>query len=164
LALANPVLNWVPGFLPKEKKSIDESEAKRFPTFCEVCFWKCAGFTYLDADGKIQKIIGNENEFKHIILNLINNSKYEFLHKNKKDKNITINILGEKKELEFIDNAGGIPEDIIDDIFEMHISTKGEDGTGIGLYMSSQIAKKYSSELSVVNLEDGAKFIFSYKG
>ncbi len=62
LALANPVLNWVPGFFPKEKKPIDESEAKRFPTFCEVCFWKCAGFTYLDANGEIQKIIGNEND------------------------------------------------------------------------------------------------------
>ncbi|MBN2668698.1 MAG: molybdopterin-dependent oxidoreductase [Bacteroidales bacterium] len=62
LALANPVLNWVPGFLPKEKTPVDESKAKRFPTFCEVCFWKCAGFTYLNEEGKIQKIIGNEND------------------------------------------------------------------------------------------------------
>lgn len=62
LALANPILNWVPGFLPKEKKPLDESKAKRFPTFCEVCFWKCAGFTYLNDKGKIQKIIGNEND------------------------------------------------------------------------------------------------------
>ncbi len=62
LALANPVMNWVPGFLPKEQKPLDESKAKRFPTFCEVCFWKCAGFTYLNDEGKIQKIIGNEND------------------------------------------------------------------------------------------------------
>ncbi len=62
LALANPVLNWVPGFLPKEQKPLDESKAKRFPTFCEVCFWKCAGFTYLNEEGKIQKIIGNEKD------------------------------------------------------------------------------------------------------
>ncbi len=62
LALANPVLDWVPGFLPKEKKPLDESKAKRFPTFCEVCFWKCAGFTYLNENGKIQKIIGNEKD------------------------------------------------------------------------------------------------------
>jgi len=62
LALANPVMNWVPGFLPKEHKPLDESKAKRFPTFCEVCFWKCAGFTYLNDKGEIQKIIGNEND------------------------------------------------------------------------------------------------------
>ena len=60
--MANPIMNWVPGFLPKEHKPMDESKAKRFPTFCEVCFWKCAGFTYLNEEGKIQKIIGNEND------------------------------------------------------------------------------------------------------
>ncbi len=62
LALANPIMNWVPGFLPKQEKPIDESKAKRFPTFCEVCFWKCAGFTYLNKEGKIQKIIGNDDD------------------------------------------------------------------------------------------------------
>ena len=62
LAMANPIMNWVPGFLPKQQKPVDESKAKRFPTFCEVCFWKCAGFTYLNEEGEIQKIIGNEND------------------------------------------------------------------------------------------------------
>jgi len=36
--------------------------ASRFPTYCEVCFWKCAGWVYTDDEGKIQKIIGNEND------------------------------------------------------------------------------------------------------
>ncbi len=35
---------------------------KRTPTYCEVCFWKCAAWAYSDGEGKIQKIIGNEND------------------------------------------------------------------------------------------------------
>ncbi|MCX6270289.1 MAG: molybdopterin-dependent oxidoreductase [Bacteroidetes bacterium] len=32
---------------------------KRYPTYCEVCFWKCAGWTHVDMDGRIRKITGN---------------------------------------------------------------------------------------------------------
>ena len=35
---------------------------KRVPTYCEVCFWKCAGWTNVDKEGNIVKIIGNEND------------------------------------------------------------------------------------------------------
>lgn len=35
---------------------------KRYPTYCEVCFWKCAGWTYVNEDGDIQKIIGNDDD------------------------------------------------------------------------------------------------------
>lgn len=34
----------------------------RTPTYCEVCFWKCAGWTYTDGAGKIKKIIGNSDD------------------------------------------------------------------------------------------------------
>ncbi len=37
-------------------------ELTRTPTYCEVCFWKCAGWVYKDKEGKIQKIIGNEDD------------------------------------------------------------------------------------------------------
>ena len=35
---------------------------KRTPTYCEVCFWKCAAWTYSDDEGNVQKIIGNDND------------------------------------------------------------------------------------------------------
>jgi len=35
---------------------------KRTATYCEVCFWKCAAWTYSDEEGSIKKIIGNEND------------------------------------------------------------------------------------------------------
>lgn len=34
----------------------------RTPTYCEVCFWKCAGWVYKNDKGKIQKIIGNNED------------------------------------------------------------------------------------------------------
>ena len=35
-------------------------EFSRTPTYCEVCFWKCAGWVYKDEAGNITKIAGND--------------------------------------------------------------------------------------------------------
>jgi len=37
-------------------------DLKRTPTYCEVCFWKCAGWVYKNSEGKIWKIIGNDED------------------------------------------------------------------------------------------------------
>ncbi|HVN58733.1 MAG TPA: molybdopterin-dependent oxidoreductase [Bacteroidales bacterium] len=37
-------------------------DLKRTPTYCEVCFWKCAGWVYKKSNGKIWKIIGNDQD------------------------------------------------------------------------------------------------------
>jgi thiosulfate reductase/polysulfide reductase chain A len=42
------------------KDAVDGLE--RTPTYCEVCFWKCAGWVYKDDQGEIQKIIGNDED------------------------------------------------------------------------------------------------------
>jgi thiosulfate reductase/polysulfide reductase chain A len=34
----------------------------RTPTYCEVCFWKCAGWVYKTPEGRIWKIIGNDDD------------------------------------------------------------------------------------------------------
>ncbi len=34
----------------------------RIPTYCEVCFWKCAGWVHLDSKGSIWKITGNPED------------------------------------------------------------------------------------------------------
>lgn len=37
-------------------------DLKRTPTYCEVCFWKCAGWVYKTSEGKIWKVIGNDED------------------------------------------------------------------------------------------------------
>jgi len=106
-------------------------------------------------------IYGIENEFKHLVLNIINNAKDAFNERDIKVRNIFISF--EKNDefivLEISDTAGGIPAHVINDIFKPEITTKKEGkGTGIGLYMSTQIAEKLGGKLSVKNIDSGASF------
>jgi thiosulfate reductase/polysulfide reductase chain A len=40
----------------------DRPDLKRLPTYCDVCFWKCAAWAYVDDEGKIKKVIGNDED------------------------------------------------------------------------------------------------------
>ena len=111
------------------------------------------------------KLYGSENEFKHLLLNIINNAKDAFIENDVKERTIIIRILWDQKSIrmEIEDSAGGIPESVIDNVFKAHFTTKEEGkGTGIGLYMSSQIAHKHHAKLSVENRETGACFIVTF--
>jgi signal transduction histidine kinase len=110
-------------------------------------------------------IDGSSNEFKHLVLNIINNAKDAFNDNHIEKRKITIRLINDKegKRLEIVDNAGGIPDHIIDDIFKANITSKEEGkGTGIGLYMSTQIATKHQALLSVKNQNDGACFTVTF--
>jgi len=113
------------------------------------------------------QIHGSENEFKHLILNIINNAKDAFNDNNITEKRVIVMRLiddDESKRVEIEDNAGGIPKHVIDDIFKANVTTKEEGkGTGIGLYMSMQIAQKHHATLSVKNQNDGACFTIAFE-
>jgi len=106
-------------------------------------------------------LYGIENEFKHLILNIINNSKDAFNERNIKKRDIFISFYTKDNiiHIDIRDTAGGIPLHVIDHIFKPEVTTKEEGkGTGIGLYMSSQIAQKLNGTLSVENIDNGAYF------
>ncbi|MDX1296139.1 MAG: HAMP domain-containing sensor histidine kinase, partial [Sulfurimonadaceae bacterium] len=92
----------------------------------------------IDVESEQEIIVnGIENEFKHLILNIINNAKDAFIERERKQRAITIRFCNrdDKIVLEIEDNAGGIPEEVISDIFKPTVTTKAEGkGTGIGLY------------------------------
>ncbi|WP_205757947.1 molybdopterin-dependent oxidoreductase [Lutibacter sp. HS1-25] len=49
-------------YLDKLVKENVAKKLKRTPTYCEVCFWKCAAWTYTDEEGAVKKIIGNDDD------------------------------------------------------------------------------------------------------
>ncbi len=105
----------------------------------------------------------HENEFMQVILNIINNSKEQLINTNIQNAQIKVKSYddGESSVLEISDNAGGIEEAIISNIFDPYFSTKLEkNGTGLGLYMSKNIIEGYhNGSISVKNDKNGAVFI-----
>ncbi|MEJ2414129.1 MAG: HAMP domain-containing sensor histidine kinase [Sulfurimonas sp.] len=92
----------------------------------------------LNFEGNDFSIDGFKTEFEQVIMNVISNSKDAFLS-NKIEKPV-IDIRLEEHKIYIQDNAGGIPENILDRVFEPYFTTKQQgDGTGIGLYMSKMI-------------------------
>ncbi len=58
----------------------------------------------------------------------------------------------EKGALIAISDAGaGVPEDIIDKLFQPFFSTKGEQGTGLGLWVSRGIVTKHGGEIHLTS-------------
>ena len=98
-----------------------------------------------------------QSEFIHIFINLINNAKDEFISHNIKNRKMIFEV--SKTEdgkccIEVTDNAGGIPEHIIGNIFNSNFTTKEKGkGTGIGLYMTTQILQKINGTISVANVD-----------
>ena len=75
----------------------------------------------------------------------------------KTPKEIKIKLLNHK--IIICDNAGGIDQRVINSLFKKHVSTKkSSGGSGMGLYMSQQIAYKFGAKISVENIQKGACF------
>ncbi len=111
-------------------------------------------------------INGQINEFKHLFLNLLSNSIDAFNEKAISNREITIKtyISDENGVIEFEDNANGIPAHVLADIFKPNVTTKADGkGTGIGLYMSSQIVQKHNGIIDVNNINSGALFRITIK-
>jgi len=101
---------------------------------------------------------GLYSEYQQVILNIINNAKDALVENNIQNPMIKIEI--DEGNVIIKDNAGGIPLEIIDRIFDSYVTTKKESkGTGIGLYISKIIIEEnMNGKLTVRNEDDGAVF------
>ncbi len=104
-------------------------------------------------------VYGIQNEFKQVVLNILNNARDNFIEK-KIQGEIEIVLMDAKDFLSvnFQDNGGGVPEDIIYKIFEQNFTTK-KNGNGIGLFMCKTIMQDHlGGDITVTNKDDGALF------
>lgn len=101
------------------------------------------------------------NEFKHVFINIINNAKDSFEENEIQNREIDIyiNSIENRTIVNIEDNAGGINEDIIENVFDANVSSKKEGkGSGIGLYMSKMIIEKIQGTIDVQNKNKGVCF------
>ncbi|QOY55264.1 hybrid sensor histidine kinase/response regulator [Candidatus Sulfurimonas marisnigri] len=105
-----------------------------------------------------EKIEVYDSEMMQVILNILQNAQDNF--KEKQIKNPQIKITTDKNIITIEDNGGGVPQEVIEKIFDPYFSTKDErNGTGLGLYMSKTIVENHhNGKLHVANINGGACF------
>ncbi|GAB6087599.1 sensor histidine kinase [Alkaliphilus crotonatoxidans] len=102
---------------------------------------------------------GESNIFSQVMLNLLNNS-IDALKDQKGPKEVVISLQEEKNQLviELTDNGGGIQNEVLEKLFSPFVTSKGENGTGLGLYISRYIVReKFNGELTIENTPQGVK-------
>jgi len=127
-----------------------------------------------DFDPSIEKINVVPQDIGRVILNLINNAFYSISEKQKGlispqrgimyEPTVTVSTkkVKDKIEIRIKDNGNGIPQKVLDKIFQPFFTTKPTgQGTGLGLSLAYDIITRgHGGELKVENREQqGAVFI-----
>ena len=123
-----------------------------------------------DFDNSIGTINIIPQDIGRVILNLINNAFYAVDEKKKGNQNgyeptvsVSTKMTNGKVEIRVKDNGNGIPEKVLDKIFQPFFTTKPTgQGTGLGLSLSYDIVKAHGGELKVETRKgEGSIFIMN---
>ena len=90
----------------------------------------------------IHPFVVAENKYQKYILNLIKDKRFTLkVFQKNKDIDLSFDESDNNLVITIKDYGPGIPENIKDKLFKEVISTKGKNGTGLGLYMSYSTIK-----------------------
>ena len=126
-----------------------------------------------DYDERIGTVNIVAQDFGRVILNLITNAFYSVNEKSKSiqqdnaevkyQPTVSVNtkMVGGRVEIRVADNGNGIPQQVIDKIFQPFFTTKpAGQGTGLGLSLSYDIVKAHGGKIRARNKETGgAEFV-----
>ena len=121
-----------------------------------------------DFDSSIGKINVAPQDIGRVLLNLFNNAFYAVMEKRKQVGEtfeptifVCTKRINQKVEIHVKDNGNGIPQKVVDKIFQPFFTTKPTgQGTGLGLSLSYDIVKAHGGEIKVETKEaEGSEFI-----
>jgi signal transduction histidine kinase len=123
-----------------------------------------------DFDPGLEKINVIPQDIGRVVLNLINNAFYTVTEKKKQNGpgyeptvSVSTKKMNGRVEIKVKDNGKGIPQKVLDKIFQPFFTTKPTgQGTGLGLSLSYDIIKAHGGELKVETKENEyAEFMIS---
>ncbi len=111
-------------------------------------------------DGKFE---GDNKAIRTLLVNLIENSLDACRIDKKKDNHsVSFCYSGDDKFIDFIieDNGIGMDRETREKAFSLFFSSKGHEGTGLGLFISNKIAQSHGGSVNIESTENvGTKFI-----
>lgn len=106
-------------------------------------------------------IHGDVNSLVQVINNMISNSIQAYDGKPNQNIDLTVEMHENNLFISVKDYACGIPQKVKNKLFKEMITTKGKNGTGLGLYMSYSTIKAHFNGTITVDSEDGKGATFT---
>ena len=100
-------------------------------------------------------IDGDVNNLVQVINNMISNSIQAYQGKPEQNIDLIVEKVDTNLVVSIKDYASGIPKKIKDKLFKEMVTTKGKNGTGLGLYMSYSTIKAHFNGDITVESEEG---------
>ena len=105
--------------------------------------------TSINTDANIE-IKGNVNSLVQVINNMISNAIQAYNGRTNENIEFTISKENSNVIISIKDYAGGLPKEVSDKLFKEMVTTKGKNGTGLGLFMSySNIRAHFNGNITV---------------
>ena len=121
-------------------------------------------YIYLNVLMKIdenQIIHGNVNVLVQVVNNMISNAIQAYAGKHDQNIQLEISNIDNYINISITDFAGGLPKEVQDRLFKEMVTTKGKNGTGLGLYMSYSNIKAHFGGDITYQTEDGKGTTFN---
>jgi signal transduction histidine kinase len=112
-----------------------------------------------ECEGQLPAVSVDPGRLMQVVLNLLNNAHQALLKSGCGGRIVVRTRLAQETgrqwvAVDVVDDGPGVPDAYLDRIFEPFFTTR-DDGTGYGLYLSSEILKEQSGRLTVCNNQDG---------
>jgi signal transduction histidine kinase len=105
----------------------------------------------------LPRLMGDRQKLTQVLVNLVRNA----LQATAQWKHVNISATRKNGHVVFAveDEGPGVPRELRDSLFKPFVSSKGEGGMGMGLYMAKLIIDSHSGEIAVLDRpQGGARF------
>lgn len=121
----------------------------------------------VDIMGSPLVAVCTDADLLQLLINLFDNSVYWLTVTGKPKKNILVTLDGNAQQMLFSDDGCGILEDDAPYIFDAFYSGKGEEGKGLGLYISKKAMERNDYTIRLAEFSDekklsGANFVIPF--
>lgn len=132
------------------KAKMDEAEKKGIDVYVEV-------------KSDLKELSVEDWELCKVISNILDNAMTALLER-EGERRITVDITEERARYCFSigNNGPRIPEEMKESIFKQGVSSKKEEGHGMGLYIVNNVIKAYQGKMELVSTEEETVFAFSF--
>jgi len=116
----------------------------------------------IQVEGRDQSswVKGDRQQLIQVFKNLIDNAAYANRSMNHSEIIVTMVSENSQIEVSIVDQGTGINDSIRSKVFEPYFSTKGDEGTGMGLHICKQIIENHGGSIQIdQSFKNGAKIV-----